>query len=104
MRKNNQVYEAIRELICLVCYASNNLECGSGSLGVYEFNGKVYELYLYNGFHPSIFIKCENDTLFLMIENHSYIEYFNGPIKNDVILHVNNYKNIDIMTLGFLLI
>jgi len=99
MKKISQVYETIRELICLVFYASDNLTSSYAFLGEYEFNEKKYKLYLLG---PSIFIKCGNDSLFIKIEDYSYSEYINGPIYNDVILHINNYKNIDIDDIPFL--
>lgn len=93
MKKNNQIYEAIRELICLGFYASNNLNKVSELLGEYEFNEKTYKVYLC---WKGIFIKCGNDSLLLKVEDNSYTEYTNGPMCNDVLLYVNTYKNVNI--------
>lgn len=89
-------YDAIKELICLGFYARNNLEYPGAFLGKYKIGEKEYNVYLPPYRESSIIIKCENESFFLMVEDKQYREYFNGPLMNDVILHVNRYKNIDI--------
>ena len=99
MTKNNQKYEAISQLILLGFYARNNLNSYSVFLGEYQYGDKKYEIYSYGIQGISIFIKCEDESLLVMVEDDEYISYINGPILNDVYLHINNYRNIDVDTL-----
>ena len=96
MSKNNKVYEAIRELILLGFYARNNLNSYSVFLGEYQYEDKKYEIYSYGIQGISIFIKCEDESIHIMVEDNEYIPYINGPTYNDVYLHINSYRNIDI--------
>lgn len=96
MENNNRVYEAIEELILLGSYARNNLNSYSVFLGEYQYEDKKYEIYSYGIQGISIFIKCEDESIHIMVEDDEYIPYINGPTYNDVYLHINNYRNIDV--------
>lgn len=96
MKKNEQVYKTIKELILLGFYARNNLNSYSVFLGEYQYEDKKYEIYSYGIQGISIFIKCEDESIHIMVEDDEYIPYINGPTYNDVYLHINNYRNIDV--------
>ena len=96
MENNNRVYEAIEELILLGSYARNNLNSYSVFLGEYQYEDKKYEIHSYGIQGRSIFIKCEDESIHIMTEDYEYIPYINGPTYNDVYLHINNYRNIDV--------
>ena len=96
MKNDNKVYEAIEELILLGSYARNNLNSYSVFLGEYQYEDKKYEIHSYGIQGISIFIKCEDESIHIMVEDDEYIPYINGPTYNDVYLHINNYRNIDV--------
>ena len=70
-------------------------------LGEYQCGDKKYEIHSYGIQGISIFIKCEDESLLVMVEDDEYIPYINGPILNDVYLHINKYKNLDIDELPY---
>ena len=98
MKTSNKVCEAIRELICLGFFTRNNFNIHTNKifLGEYQYNDKKYEIYSSwaSESQVSIFIKCENESIHLIIEDDERSRRFNGPVSNDVYLHVNNYRNI----------
>ena len=96
MKKTNQDCEVVRELICLAFYAKNNLNSNNNFLGKYKFGEKEYEVFSSINGSSSIFIKCENQSIFIMIEDIHYSESYNTPLKTAVMLHINRYKNINI--------
>lgn len=96
MKKNNQIYETIRELILLGFYVKKNYQVNQISLGEYQYENKKYEIYSsWSKFETSIFIKCDNNGLHLIIEDDENSRRFGGAISNDVYLRINKYKNID---------
>lgn len=96
MENDNKVYEAIRELILLVFFTKNNFEISQINLGEYQYEGKLYQIHSsqYDD-EKSIFIKCGNNSIHLIIEDDEDSRCYGGPVSNDVYLHINKYKNID---------
>ena len=96
MKKDNKVYEAIRELILLGFFTKDNFDIPRIFLGEYQYEGKFYQFYTARGAEDeSIFIKCGDESLHLMIEDDVDSRRYGGPTTNDVYLHINKYKNID---------
>lgn len=96
MKNNNQVYEAIRELILLTFFTRNNFDIHQISLGEYQYKGKLYQIHSYwDSDHTSIFIKCRDESIHLIVEDNELSRRYVGPVTNDVYLHINKYKNID---------
>lgn len=103
MEKNSQVYEAIRELILLGFFTRNNFHIHQIFLGEYQYNDKKYEIHSSWGeCQTSIFIKCDNDSIHLILEDDECSRRFDGPVSNDVYLHINNYRNIDFSNVVYL--
>ena len=96
MKNNNQVYEAIRELILLTFFTKDNFEIRQINLGKYQYKDKKYQIHSsqYDD-EKSIFIKCGNNSIHLIIEDDEDSRTYGGPVSNDVYLHINSYKNID---------
>lgn len=96
MKNNNQVYEAIRELILLTFFTKDNFEIRQINLGEYQYKDKKYQIHSsqYDD-EKSIFIKCGNNSIHLIIEDDEDSRTYGGPVSNDVYLHINSYKNID---------
>ena len=96
MENDNKVYEAIRELILLGFFTKNNFEISQINLGEYQYKGKLYQIHSsqYDD-EKSIFIKCGNNSIHLIIEDDENSRTYGGPVSNDVYLHINSYKNID---------
>ena len=96
MEKDNKVYEAIRELILLGFFTNDNFDIPRIFLGEYQYEGKLYRIYTARGAEDkSIFIKCGDESLHLMIEDDVDSRRYGGPTTNDVYLYINKYKNID---------
>lgn len=96
MENNTKVYDAVRELILLGFFTRNNFQIHRINLGEYQYNNKKYEIHSSWGeSRTSIFIKCDNDTIHLIIEDDKQSRRFGGPTSNDVYLHINSYKNVD---------
>lgn len=96
MEDNTKVYDAIRELILLSFFTRNNFHIRQINLGEYQYNNKKYEIHSsWCEGSTSIFIKCDNDSIHLIIEDDEQSRRFGGPTSNDVYLHINSYKNVD---------
>ena len=103
MRNNSQVYEAIRELLLLGFFTRNNFHIHQIFLGEYQYNGKKYEINSSWGENQtSIFIKSGNDSIHLIMEDDESSRRYDGPVSNDVYLHINNYKNIGFSNVVYL--
>lgn len=94
MEINNQEYEMIRELILLGFFTKHSFfDKGRLFLGEYQCNDKKYKIHwsFIDEQEISIFIKCENESIQLILE-----EVKNYITENkDVYLHINKYKNVD---------
>ena len=96
MDRNNLVYKAIRELILLGFFTKNNFENSQIYLGEYQYENNKYRLHLFSwGEQISIFIKCQNESIHLIIEDDDFSRRYAGPVTNDVYLHINKYRNVD---------
>ena len=96
MEKNDQVYETIRELILLGFFIRKNFDIYQINLGEYQYGDKKYQIHSSWGENEtSIFIKCGNESIHLIIEDDEKSRRFGGPITNDVYFHLNKYKDID---------
>ena len=96
MEQNNQIYETIRELILLGFFIRKNFDIYQINLGEYQYGDKKYQIHSSWGENEtSIFIKCDNNSLHLIIEDDEKSRRFGGPISNDVYFHLNKYKDID---------
>lgn len=103
MEKKKQICEAIRELILLGFFTRNNFAIHQIFLGEYQYNGKKYEMHSsWSEGQTSIFIKCEDNSIHLIVEDDERSRRFNGPVTNDVYLHINNYRNIDFWDVVYL--
>lgn len=96
MDKNSCVCKTIGDLICLGFYIKNNLNRNWTFLGEYQYDNKKYEIYTYQFQGTGVYIKCDNEILFIGIIDDEYIPYINGPIRNNVYLHINKYKNMNV--------
>lgn len=103
MEKNNQVYLAIRDLILLAFFTRNNFDIHQIFLGEYQYEDKKYKIHLsWGSGQTSIFIKCENGSIHLIVEDDELSRCFAGPVTNDVYLHINKYRNIDFRDVVYL--
>ena len=96
MKEIDQVCKAIRELILLSFFTRNNFQIHQIYLGEYQYDDKKYKCHIYwDSDHTSIFIKCGDESIHLIVEDNELSRRYTGPVTNDVILHINKYKNID---------
>ena len=94
MSKNNKVYEAIRELICLGFYTKKNLNNCDVFLGEYQYEDRKYEIHSIAINSIAILVKCENESLLLMVEDYERKSSISIVPIRQVYLHINNYRNI----------
>lgn len=98
MEKGSKVYEAIRELILLGFFTRSSFWGNNRMfLGEYQFDDKKYEIYWYfsNEQEMSIFIKCENNSIHLALEEAKSSGISYSSLLKDVYIHINKYLNVD---------
>lgn len=104
MKTNNEVKELIRELICLGFFSRCNFNHHKIFLGEYQHNDKIYEIHwsFIDEQEISIFIKCGDNSIQLIIEEtrSNRPAYTSEP--KDVYLHINKYKNVDFDDVSYL--
>ena len=95
MSKNNKIYEAIRELICLGFDTKKNLNNSDIFLGEYEYEDRKYEIHSLAINSIAILIKCENECLLLMVEDYERKSSISITPIRQVYLRINSYKNLE---------
>ena len=95
MSKNNKVYEAIRELICLGFYTKNNLNNCDVFLGEYQYEDRKYEIHSLAINSIAILVKCENESLLLMVEDYERKSSISIVPIRQVYLHINHYRDLE---------